>query len=445
MKVSKLPIDTGLSGWNEVLPPPKAARILEYDIKADWLVIGAGFAGLAAARRLIQLQAGDKIVLIDACRVGQGPAGRNSGFMIDLPHDLSSDNYSGAAQADKDEVFLNRTAILFAQQAAAEAELEQGAFNPCGKVNAAVTSKGIKHLQDYQKHLAALDEECSVLNQQDMAELTGTNFYQSGLITPGTAIIQPAAYVRGIAKYLSTKLDLYENTPAVAIEKSGTNYSVNTPKGSIQTAKIILAVNGHVQSFGFFKQQLMHVFTYASMTRQLTASEVYKLGGENQWNIIPADPMGTTVRRITGELFGGDRIVVRNRFTYDPTMHIDEARLRSISASHRSSFNGRFPMLKHVEMDYCWGGRLCLSRNNVPAFGEVAKNIYSAACQNGLGTTKGTLSGMLAAELATETKSNLLEFYLKQNPPQRLIPEPFMSLGARSVLKFKEWQAGMEL
>ncbi len=445
MKITKLPIDTGLSSWNEVLPLLPPARILEQNIKADWLVIGAGFAGLAATRRLTQLQHGDKIVLIDACRVGQGPAGRNSGFMIDLPHDLSSDNYSGADQADRDEIFLNRTAILFAQQAAEDAELEQGIFNPCGKVNAAATAKGNKHLQDYQKHLTALDEDCSTLDERQMRALTGTSFYNSGLVTPGTAIIQPAAYVRGIASHLSSKIDFYENTPAVAVEKSANSYLVKTPKGSIQTAKIILAVNGHVQSFGFFKQQLMHVFTYASTTRRLTEDEMFKLGGENIWNIIPADPMGTTVRRITGKLFGGDRIVVRNRFTYDPSMQIDQNRLKEIANSHRKSFNARFPMLKHVEMEYCWGGRLCLSRNNVPAFGEVDENIYSAACQNGLGTTKGTLSGMLAAELAADCKSNLLEFYLKQKPPQKLVPEPFMSMGAKSVLKFKEWQAGVEL
>ncbi len=445
MKVSKLPIDTGLSGWNEVLPPPAPARILEQNIKADWLVIGAGFAGLAAARRLHQLQTGDKIILIDACRVGQGPAGRNSGFMIDVPHDLASDSYSGAVQADKDEIYLNRTAILYAQQAAEEAQLKPGVFNACGKVNAAATGKGIKHLQDYQKHLSALNEDCSLLSGQRMQELTGIDFYKSGLVTPGTAIIQPAAYVRGIAIFIASKVDLYENTPAVAIEKSAGTYRVKTPKGSIHTPKIILAVNGHVQSFGFFKSLLMHVFTYASTTRQLTENEVVNLGGEKEWNIIPADPMGTTVRRISGELFGGDRIVVRNRFTYDPAMQINEARLRSISTSHRLSFNRRFPMLKHVEMEYCWGGRLCLSRNNVPAFGEVEENVYSAACQNGLGTTKGTLSGMLAAELAADCKSNLLEFYLNQKSPQKLAPEPFMSLGAKSVLKLKEWQAGIEL
>ena len=35
------------------------------------------------------------VIMLDAGRVGEGAAGRNSGFMIDLPHDLQSDDYAG--------------------------------------------------------------------------------------------------------------------------------------------------------------------------------------------------------------------------------------------------------------------------------------------------------------------------------------------------------------
>ena len=56
----------------------------------DWLVIGSGFAGISAAKRLTELRSGDKIILIDAIGIGEGAAGQNSGFMIDVPHNINA-------------------------------------------------------------------------------------------------------------------------------------------------------------------------------------------------------------------------------------------------------------------------------------------------------------------------------------------------------------------
>ena len=46
----------GLSGWYAILPKPEPPQVLTEDINAEWIVIGGGFAGLSAARRLLQLQ-----------------------------------------------------------------------------------------------------------------------------------------------------------------------------------------------------------------------------------------------------------------------------------------------------------------------------------------------------------------------------------------------------
>ena len=43
-KPRKLPYDGVKNGWYATLPEPAPARILEGDIKADWLVLGGGAA-----------------------------------------------------------------------------------------------------------------------------------------------------------------------------------------------------------------------------------------------------------------------------------------------------------------------------------------------------------------------------------------------------------------
>lgn len=442
MKVTALPIDPGPAAWNTILPRADRYRPLRGDVTCDYLVIGAGFAGLSAARRLVRLRPGASIVVVDATRVAEGPAGRNSGFMIDLPHDLASESYAGAIEKDRATTAQNRAAIEFATQAAQDYAMPEEALRRSGKINAAASQSGDTHNRDYAAHLSEMGEEHRLLDAGEMQEICGTGYYTSGLWTPGTAMLQPALYIRGLAAGLVAEgVALHEDTPVLALTRKR-DWQARTPDGTITAAKVILAVNGHVESFGHFRRKLMHVFTYASITRRLTGAESARLGGQPDWGVTPADPMGTTVRRISG--LGGDRIVIRNRFTYDPSMVVHPRRLHGIGRGHIESFRARFPMLDEVEMDYRWGGRLCLSRNDVAAFGELEPGLFSACCQNGLGTVKGTLGGMRAAELATETTSEALSAFMAQEAPRNLLPWPLMEIGAPLYLRWQERKAGAE-
>ena len=49
------------------------------------------------------------------------------------------------------------------------------------------------------------------------------------------------------------------------------------------------------------------------------------------------------MRRISG--IGGDRLIIRNRFTFDPNMEVNEGRVAKVGQDHDRSFMGRFPNL----------------------------------------------------------------------------------------------------
>ncbi len=444
IKVSRQARDPGPPAWDAILPPAPSCPVLEESVIADWLVIGAGFAGLAAARRLRQLHPEASIAVLEARRIAEGPTGRNSGFMIDLPHNLASDDYAGALDADRIQTAMNRSAISFARDAAGEYDMAGEAFVVSGKTNAAASAKGMRHNLAYAKHLGTLGETHELLDGRQMQEICGSDYYRSGLYTPGTAMLQPALFVRGMAVGLAAQgVNIYENSPVVGLSRAAGIWTARTSGGSVQSPNVILAVNGHVESFGFFKQRLMHVCLYASMTRPLTEDEQRRLGGERVWAFTPADPMGTTVRKVAGT--GGTRIILRNGFTWNSTRSVDEARLNRFGDAHEKTFKARFAMLDHVGMEYCWGGLLCLSRNNVAAFGEVDEGLFSACCQNGLGAAKGTVSGMLAAELASGNETDHLRYMLAQPQPSRLPPEPFAAIGANAVKRWGEFKAGSEL
>ena len=443
MKVSALPCDPGVSGWEAVLPDVPSLAPLEEDKDADWLVIGGGVAGLAATRRLSQLQPEARIVVLEAKRVGEGPAGRNSGFMIDLPHDLASEGYAGAVNSDRAQTRANRAAIDFAAEMAQSLDLPAESFVRTGKINAAATEQGHQHNLDYAAHLARMNESHEMLDAEAMREMTGSSYYLSGLYTPGTAMVQPALYVRALSRSLmSNRVALHENAPVKELRRNGV-WEAITPSGRVRAPRVILAVNGHAESFGQFRGRLLHVFLYASMTRALTADEVARLGGEAEWGLTPADPMGSTVRRISGT--GGARIVIRNQVSYAPGLDLSEARVAKMGVRHDRTFAARFPQLADVEMAYRWAGRLCLSWNGAPALGEVEDGLFSACCQNGLGLARGTLHGMTMAELGCGHRTELVDYVMSQGAPNRLPPLPFTYLGATARMAWGQWNAGREL
>lgn len=419
--------------------------MLATTLTADVAVVGAGFAGLSAARRLRQLDPSIRIVVLEAGRLAEGASGRNSGFMIDLPHDVSSEDYAGqGVESDRAMIALNRAAIAFARQAVEEYRIDPAFFDPCGKVNGAASPAADAHNRSYAAHLAQIGESSEMLNADAMHQVTGSRHYVSGLYTPGTVLIQPAGYIRGIGAGLRRDgVEVYENSPVSEIARSGTGWALTTPGGRVTAGKTILANNGHLESFGFAKRKLMHIFLYASMTVDLDAEALAKLGGEQRWGVTPSDPMGTTMRRIDAAQ-GGNRIITRSYASFLPGMEVSAANLAHAARVHRRKFDDRYPILKDVRMEYSWAGHLCLSRNGVSIMRELEPGLFAACVDNGLGTTRSTLAGIAAAELASGISSTITDHFRAEAEPSKLPPAPLAAIGANAYLRWREWRAAKE-
>lgn len=444
-RAARLPVFRGPAAWSAILPGQPAPVALEGDVSADFALVGGGFAGLSAARRLAQLNPGARIVVLEAGRLAEGASGRNSGFMIDLPHDLSSSDYSGhGAGPDREQIALNRHAIAFAREAVEHYGIDANYFDPAGKVNGAASETADALNRSYARHLSGLGEPGERLDAQAMRELTGSRHYVSGLYTPGTVMLQPTGYIRGLGEGLRREgVGVFENTPVSNLRRTGGSWKVTTPNGRVQAGKVILTNNGHLESFGFARGRLMHVFLYASMTVELDAAALRALGGQPRWGVTPSDPMGTTMRRIdTGQ--GGNRIITRTCASFEPGMEPADATLRRTASVHRVKFDSRFPALKGVAMEYTWAGHLCLSRNGVSAMRQLDEGLWSACVCNGLGTARSTLTGIGAAELASGVESDVTRHFLAEPEPTRLPPPPLSTLGANAYLRWKEWRAGRE-
>ncbi|WP_380178278.1 NAD(P)/FAD-dependent oxidoreductase [Kalamiella sp. sgz302252] len=437
-KITSLPADDALPGWyhTSASRTPRPAHVGQKH--ARWVIVGAGLTGLAAARQMALNFPDDEIVLTEAQEVGFGSSGRNAGFAIDVPHDIGAKDYIGDVATAKLILKLNTLGQDYLRDIVQENNI-QCQMNEAGKYQAAVSESGMAILEAYRKGLEKIGRETQMIEGKDLPQHIGISYYKKALYIPGTILLQPSALVKGLADSLPANVTLYEYTPISSINY-GDKITLRHDKGHIIADKLILANNAFASHFGFLQGRLLPTFLYGSLTRPLSESEQAQLGGKPVWGVIPAHPFGSTVRRTPD-----NRILIRNSFSFHPDGRPREKYLQQFIETHRKSFERRFPMLPDVGFDYSWSGAICLSENHEGFFGKLAPNVYGALCCNGLGITRGTATGKLLADMIAGERNELIDFLLASPGPNRTPPQPFLSFGVNSTLRWGQYKAGLEV
>lgn len=425
MRVRRLPNDDDACGWTALLPALPPARRLRGDERADCAVIGAGFTGLAAARRLATLRPDWRIAVLEAQRVGGGASGRNSGFVVDLPHYIPARGLEGNLRLLRlGRAGLQRLRELVRAHAIDCDWMERG------RLHTAAGDEGMRALERFLAGADALGEPIERLDRDALAALVGTSYYRAGARTPGTVMVQPAALVRGLARSLPENVDLFEESPVCALH-SGGGFRLESGAGSLTAARLFVATNGFTPALGLLRDRLFPLLTFASLTRPLTSGEAAALGGEPVWGLVSESPMGTTLRRLRD-----GRLLIRNTVRYRPSLRSDAGYRLRVRKRHRGGLCARYPVLDAVDFEYTWGGVMGASFNGAHFFGRLAPDLFAAAGYNGVGVAMGTISGALLADLALGADSALLADMQALPGPDWIPPEPALGVGVRATLAY---------
>lgn len=157
--------------------------------------------------------------------------------------------------------------------------------------------------------------------------------------------------------------------------------------------------------------------------------------------LTPANSFAGITMRLTSDR----RILVRQNVHFCPSLRQSDEQRQTVKCQHKQLFDERFPMLHNVEMQHTWTGFICLSRNGAPGFGQIARNVFTSLCQNGVGITKGTIGGILAADMACDIDNPLIDDMLKLGSPTELPPRPFLDIGVRARFAWELWRARAEV
>lgn len=422
-RVRHLPQDDSDCGWIAALPPLPPSRRLAGSESADCAVVGAGFTGLAAARRIAELRPDWRIAVVDAQRAGFGASARSSGFVVDLAHFIARMDFEAGGRY----VGLCRLGIGALREQVRARGIACD-WDEAGWLHVAAGEAAARDLPGLRAWLDRRGEPYRWLERDELAAVLGTPFYRVGVRLPGSVLVQPAALVRGLAGSLPANVDLFEESPVRAITRvrSG-RFELQAGGGGVLSAgKLFVAANGYSPALGVLRDRVFPLLTFGSMTRPLTADEQAALGGEREWGLLAEDPMGSTLRRTRDQ-----RILVRNTVRYDPRFAASRAFRERVREIHRRAFLARFPGLAEVGFAHTWGGVMGASPNRGHSFGEVEKDLFTAAGYTGAGIAMGTTAGRLLADLALGEDSEPLRHMLTLPTPAWLPPQPFLEVGAR--------------
>lgn len=429
----------GVSGWFATSADCRTniGTHLEGEQEFDYAIIGGGFIGLSLAHRLIERQPQAKIAVIDALRIGEGTSGRNAGFIIDVPHNV--DGAKTSPEHDGKLFGLNNFAINLLRKFKDRYAICCD-WQDLGKYMAAHESRNLGQLDHFRSQLEDDGLDFEDIGANELKKRLGTSYYQRAIYTRGSVLVNPAALIRGIAKSLPKSVSLYESSPVTDI-KYGTIHLINTPHGRLKARFIIEAGNIFNSKFGYVKHRLAPVYTYASLTKPLSGSDIKNFfANVAPWGITSAHPAGTTVRYTSDH-----RIFIRNVLRFAPTLTTTKADLDEALTYHRQSFDARFPALSHVPFEFTWGGMISVTLNQNYIFTKPAANILVLNGCNGVGVAKGTYLGYYAADFICGDDNEEIRFIRANAHPSFIVPDPVRSFVARYRLKKEQAFAGGDL
>jgi gamma-glutamylputrescine oxidase len=366
--------------------PPNPFPAAEGEMQADLCIIGAGFTGLSAA--LHAAQAGLKVVLLEAHRVGFGASGRNGG-QVGTGQRLEQDELEEMVGRDRarqlwdlslESVQLVRDLVALH---APEADWQDGILHADHR------ARFVPHSHDYAKKLQD-DYGYDLIRAVDRDEirtLCGSPAYHGGTLDMGGGHIHPLRYAFGLARACAAAGVTICETSRVTGVTDGDPATVTTDKATIKAGHVLWACNGYLgHAQGQVAARVMPINNFIIATEPLDPHDAENLIRGS--HAVADSKFVINYFRLSEDnrmLFGGGESY-GYRFPKDIMALVSKPMLEI------------YPQLNGVEIDYAWGGTLGITMNRMPHFARLSGNILTASGYSGHGVAMATLGGKLAAE-----------------------------------------------
>ncbi|MFD2238010.1 NAD(P)/FAD-dependent oxidoreductase [Aureimonas populi] len=378
------------SYWHDTAPRFAGAEKGPPDGRYDVAVVGGGFTGLSAARRLAM--EGARVAVLEARHVGFGASGRNGGH---LNNGLSHSYIAAKAELGVERARALYRALDDAVDSVERIVAEEGidcAFRRCGKLKLASKPAHMAGIaRNFEAVHAEIDPDTALLTAGELAGEVGSPGFHGAMLSKKSAMMHMGRFVTGLADAaVRHGASIYENAPVTGRRKAGGRHELTLAGGSLSADKVLLAGGAYTSGpFDYFRRRIVPVGSYIIATRPLSAEEMQAtLPGDRTY--VTSLNVGNYFRRAPDDrlIFGG-----RARFSARSDPRSDE----KSGAILRRALAGMFPHLADARIDYCWGGMVDMTRDRYPRAGE-ADGVHFAMGYSGHGAQMSVQMGEVMAE-----------------------------------------------
>ncbi|MBY5815585.1 FAD-binding oxidoreductase [Rhizobium leguminosarum] len=379
------PIAPGLSWYQATVGERPTYPALDGSRTCDVAIVGGGYTGLQAAYNLAK--SGISVVLIDACRFGDGASGRNGGQLGTgqrwWPEELEEKiGYERSKALFDLAEAAKRHLIDFAREHQIEIDYVPGQLNVAHKAS---------YKRDYYENaeIAALRygyPHLSFMDEEETQERLGSKRFHCGVRDVGTGHIHPLKLLVGLARVAANAgAEIFEMTTATAIRQSGGKVTIETERGTITAERALIACDGHIDGLEpVTASHVMPIRSFIGATAPLDGHPDVLPGGE----AVADSRFVVRYFRKFGDgrlLFGG-----REAYTSDNP--------RDISLHIRRQIAEIYPDLKDIEITHAWGGNVGITMPRQLFVREVMPGVISIGGYSGHGVMLSNYCGKLYAD-----------------------------------------------
>ena len=393
---------------------------LKGPLRAQVLIIGAGYTGLSAALHLCE--SGVDVAVLEAAALGDGGSGLNGGHVIaGVKHDPDTLEQMFGARLGAQLVHTVASGPDLVFELIRKYQIECAATRS-GWIQPATSDVEllpiVRRVEQWRRRGAPVE----LLDRSAVSRLIGSQRYCGGWLDRRGGTVQPLSYLFGLARAVQRLGGrIFAGSPATRLESVGAQWRVHAPGGEISAATVVLATNAYTdQLVDALRTTVVAVPSFQVATEPLPQAL--------RDSILPQGQAASD----TWHLLRYYRLSPEGRLVLGSRGFFGHATLAKTARHHYRAVQEIFPQLRGLRYDYHWGGLVAMTSDQLPHLHQLAPGLFAGLGYNGRGVAMASVMGSLLARRIQGVPAEELGFPVTAVRPMRL--HRFSQLGVRLAI-----------